>query len=78
MLILAYASGSQSNSMLFVCLLLFLCCGNLVKKMILKKNFSEGVNKEHEANGSIMKHQEVFKSFRRCQEASGRIRKAQH
>ena len=42
------------------------------------KNISGGVNNQHEAIGSILKHQEVFESFRRFQEASGRIMKAQH
>ena len=35
-------------------------------------NLSGGVNKQHEAIGSIMKHQEVSKSFRKPQDASGR------
>ena len=34
-----------------------------------------GVNKRQEAIGSIMKHQEVSKSFRRFQEAPGSLRK---
>ena len=33
---------------------------------------SEGVNKLQEEIGSIIKHQEVSESFRRCQEAPGR------
>ena len=34
MLILACACGSQSHSTLFVCLLLYFCCSNIVKKAI--------------------------------------------
>ena len=55
----------------------FLCCSNLVKKAI-KKNFSGRVNEQHDDIGNILKHQEVPESFRRCQEASGSIREAQH
>ena len=39
---LAYACGSQSHSILFVCLLLFKFCANLVPKAI--ENLSGGVN----------------------------------
>ena len=49
----------------------------LVKKAI-KKNFSGGMNKKHEAMGSTTKHQEVSDGFRRCQEASESIREAKH
>ena len=76
MLISEFACGSQSPSVLFVCFLLFVSCGNLLKKAI--KNFSGGVNKQHESIGSIMKHHEVSECFRRCQEASGSLRKAHH
>ena len=75
-LILVYDCGSQSHSILFVCLFRFSCCGNILKKAI--KNISGGVNKQHEAIGSILKHQKVSESFRRCQEDSGSIMKAQH
>ena len=75
MLILAYAFGFQSYSILCVFLLLFLFCGNFVRTAI--KN-SEGINKQNEAIGSIMKNQELSESFPRCLEASGSIRKAQH
>ena len=37
---------------------------------------SGGVNKQYEAIGSIMKHQEVSRSFR-CQEHPGSLRKHQ-
>ena len=66
MLILAYACGSTGHSVLFACLLLFLCCGNLVKKAI--KNFSRGVNKQHEAKGSVWKLHKVSESIRKHQE----------
>ena len=36
------------------------------------KTLSGGVNKQQEEIGSIIKHQEVSKSFRMCQEAPGR------
>ena len=76
MIILGYACDSQSHSILFVCLLLFFCWGSVVKKELQK--LFRGVNKQHEAIGSKINHQELSKSFRRCQEASGSIRKAQH
>ena len=45
-------------------------CDSLVQTAI--KNMPGGGNKQQEEIGSIIKHQEVSESFRRCQEAPGR------
>ena len=55
------------------CLFVYYCFNVvpiLCKKSI--KTLSGGVNKQQEEIGSIIKHQEVSKSFRMCQEAPGR------
>ena len=64
-----------SESQYFVCLVIIVVA---ILKESQQKNFSEGVNKQNEAIGSIMKHHDVSESFRRCKEASGSIRKTQH
>ena len=74
-LVLEFACGSQSQC--FVCLFIIICIlWQSCKES--NKNFSQGVIKQHESIGSIMKHQEVSKCFRRCQEASGSLKKAHY
>ena len=59
-----------------VCCLLIIIC--MLWQSCKESNTSLIRRSQHEAIGTIMKHQEVSKSFRRCQEARGSIRKAQH
>ena len=74
-LILESLCGTENHSILFICLLLFLCCGTTVQKTI--QNWSGGVRRSQKATGSSKKPQGASGRLRKSNEESGNVMKPQ-